>query len=330
MARQRVDTAVMRYALTGATGFVGGELAHQLAADGHDVVALVRNPDRAGALADLGITLVQGDLDDTAALESLVDGADGLFHVAGWYKLGERDRSPGQRVNVDGTRHVLGAALRAGTAKVVYTSTLAVNSDTGGAVRDENYRHTGSHITEYDRTKAQAHRVAAEYVGRGLPVVTVMPGGIYGPGDTSQVGELIAEAARGGRPMAPRNGGTLVWTHVADVARGHVLAMERGTPGEDYMLAGEPASLAGLLRRVARIAGSKGPLLVPDAALRVSEKVMTPIAAALPVPAIYHPESLRAALASYVGTREKAERELGWECRSLDQGLADTVAALRD
>ncbi|KGN36212.1 NAD-dependent epimerase/dehydratase family protein [Knoellia subterranea] len=320
----------MRYALTGATGFVGGELARQLVADGHDVVALVRNPGRAGSLSDLGATLVQGDLDDLTALDTLVDGADGLFHVAGWYKLGERDRSPGQRVNVDGTRNVLTAALSAGTAKVVYTSTLAVNSDTGGAVRDESYRHTGSHLTEYDRTKADAHRIAEEFVERGLPVVTVMPGGIYGPGDTSQVGELIALAARGGRPIAPRGGGTLVWTHVSDVARGHVVAMERGTPGEAYMLSGEPSSLAGLLQRVARIAGGKGPLLVPDVALRVGEKLMTPVAAALPVPPTYHPESLRAALSSYVGTRAKAERELGWECRSLDEGLADTVAALRN
>lgn len=201
----------MRYALTGATGFVGGELARQLVDAGHDVVALVRTPRRATGLAELGVELVEGDLDSAPALDRLLAGADGLFHVAGWYRLGDRDLSAGERVNVEGTRNVLEAALRAGTPKVVHTSTLAVNSDTGGAVRDETHRHTGSHITEYDRTKARAHDVAHELAARGLPVVTVMPGAIDGPGDTSQVGELVAQVVAGRRPQVPLGGGTLMW-----------------------------------------------------------------------------------------------------------------------
>ncbi|MFW5473610.1 NAD-dependent epimerase/dehydratase family protein [Knoellia sp. CPCC 206450] len=319
----------MRYALTGATGFVGGELARQLVEAGHDVVALVRTPARASAMNAVGAELVEGDLDSDAALDRLLDRADGLFHVAGWYKLGERDRSPGRRVNVEGTRNVLTAARRAHTPKVVYTSTLAVNSDTGGVVRDETHRHTGGHITEYDRTKAEAHEVAHDYAARGLPVVTVMPGGIYGPGDTSQVGELMAQVVAGRRPQVPTGGGTLMWTHVADVARGHVLAMERGVAGEDYMLAGEQATLSELLGRVAEIAGTRPPRTVPTSVVRVMERALRPVAGVLPLPASYHPESLRAALASYTGTRAKAEHELGWTCRPLSEGLTQTVVALR-
>ncbi|MDT0212974.1 NAD-dependent epimerase/dehydratase family protein [Rothia sp. ARF10] len=319
----------MRYALTGATGFVGGELAGQLVEAGHDVVALVRTPGRATALSALGVELVEGDLDSDEALDRLLAGADGLFHVAGWYKLGERDRSAGRRVNVEGTRNVLTAARRAGTPKVVYTSTLAVNSDTGGVVRDETHRHTGEHITEYDRTKAEAHDAAHEYAARGAPVVTVMPGGIYGPGDTSQVGELMARVVAGRRPQVPTGGGTLMWTHVADVARGHVLGMERGVAGEDYMLAGEPATLSELLGRVAEIAGTRPPRPVPASMVRLLERALRPVAGVVPLPANYHPESLRAALASYTGTRAKAERELGWTCRPLSEGLTQTVVALR-
>jgi len=319
----------MRYALTGATGFLGGELARQLVEAGHDVVALVRTPGRATALSSLGVELVEGDLDSDEALDRLLAGADGLFHVAGWYRLGERDRSPGRRVNVEGTRNVLAAARRAHTPKVVHTSTLAVNSDTGGVVRDETYRHTGDHLTEYDRTKAQAHEVAHDYAARGLPVVTVMPGGIYGPGDTSQVGELMARVVAGRRPQVPTGGGTLMWTHVADVARGHVLAMERGVVGEDYMLAGEPATLSELLGQVAEIAGTKPPLPVPASVVRLTERALRPVAGALRLRGTYHPESLRAALASYTGTRAKAERELGWTCRPLTEGLTQTVVALR-
>lgn len=320
----------MRYALTGATGFVGGELARQLADAGHEVVALVRSPARAIRLDALGVDLVQGDLDDSGALDRLLAGADGLFHVAGWYRLGQRDPSEGQRTNVEGTRSVLLAAQRAGTPKVVYTSTLAVNSDTGGRFVDETYEHVGAHLSEYDRTKAAAHAIATQFAADGLPLVIVMPGAVYGPGDTSQVGGLVARVVAGKRPQAPSGGGRLTWAHVSDVAQGHVLAMERGTPGETYMLAGDPATLAELLVHVADAAGTKGPLLVPPALLRLLTKVMTPVARLVPVPSTYHPETLRVVLVDYLGTRAKAERQLGWHPRGLHEGVAQTVASLRE
>ena len=322
--------ASMRYALTGATGFVGGELARQLIDAGHEVAALVRSPARAVQLDAIGVDLVEGDLDDSDALDRLLAGADGLFHVAGWYKVGQRDPSPGQRVNVEGTRNVLAAAQRAGTPRIVYTSTLAVNSDTRGRILDESHQHHGGHISAYDRTKAEAHVVAKEFAAAGLPVVIVMPGAIYGPGDTSQTGELIRQVVAGKRPAAPAGGGRLTWAHVSDIARGHILAMERGVPGESYMLAGEPATLEKLLNQVAAVAGTKGPVLVPAGLLRATEQIMTPVARVVPVPPMYHPESLRAALADYLGTRAKAERDLGWDPRPLSEGLAQTVAALRE
>lgn len=325
----------MRYAVTGATGFVGGELARQLRAAGHDVVALVRDPRRAGALEALGADVVPGDLDDHAALDRLLapapDGTpvDGLFHVAGWYKLGDPDPSTGERVNVAGTRNVLDAARRAGTPRIVHTSTLAVNSDTRGRVLDEEAVFRGTHISTYDRTKAEAHRIAKDHAKAGLPVVIAMPGGIYGPGDTSQAGELMRQVIEGKRPPAPRGGGTLMWAHVSDVATGHVLAMERGFVGESYMLSGDPATIAELLQLTARVAGTKGPVLVPRSMIRAAERVARQLDRWFTLPPTYHPETLRAALASYVGTRLKAERELGWQARSLEEGLIDTVEVMR-
>lgn len=322
----------MRYAITGATGFIGGALSRQLRDAGHEVVALVRDPGSGAAagLAARGVELAAGDLDHAAALDAMLERADALFHVAGWYRVGAtpEDAATAERVNVTGTRNVLAAAARAGTPRVVHTSTLAVNSDTGDAVRDEGYHHVGGHISVYDRTKARAHALAQAAFADGVPVVTVMPGGVYGPGDTSQVGELVAQVVRGGRPPVPRRGGTLVWAHVEDVAAGHLLAMEKGRPGAAYMLAGEPASLAELLGTVARIAGTKGPLTVPDAFLRATGMATGPLSRVARVPATYTPEALRVALASYLGTRARAERELGWQPRGLEEGLQETVAAL--
>lgn len=315
---------IMRYAMTGATGFIGGTVARQLRAAGHDVRALVRNPAAAGPLADLGVELVPGDLDDTDALDRLCAHVDGLFHVAGWYKLGQRDPSLGVRVNVEGTRHVLAAAQRNDVPRVVYTSTLAVNSDTHGRVADETYRFSGRHISEYDRTKAQAHTIAEQCAAQGLPVVIVQPGLVYGPGDTSQTGMLIDQAAHGKRPLVPRAGG-VCWGHVEDIAAGHLLAMERGSVGESYMLAGPRASLAEGLSLVAQIAGSRGPRLLPAGVVRMTAVMAGALGRLVPLPADYSEETLRASLATYLGAPAKSERDLGWHARSIEDGLADTV-----
>ncbi len=318
----------MRYAITGATGFVGGALARQLREAEHEVRALVRDPGKASGLTARGVELVPGDLDDTAALDRLCAGVDGLFHVAGWYKLGQRDPSVGDRVNVVGTRNVLEAARRAGVPKVVYTSTLAVNSDTHGQVYDETYRHTGDFVSDYDRTKAQAHGIAERFATDGLPVVVVQPGLVYGPGDTAQTGALLDQVVRGKRPQVP-NGGGACWAHVDDIAAGHALAMEKGVPGESYMLAGPRSTLADALRRLAAIAGTKGPMVLPDGMVRATAAVLAAVGHVVPLPPDFAAETLRASLATYYGSPAKAERDLGWRARDLDTGLRETVAALR-
>jgi nucleoside-diphosphate-sugar epimerase len=318
----------MRYAITGATGFLGGALARQLRDSDHDVVALVRDPARAGALADAGVELVAGDLDDAPALDKICAGADGLFHVAGWYKVGSRTPELGRRVNVDGTRNALEAARRNGVRRVAYTSTLATNSDTRGQVVDESYRFTGKHLSVYDETKAAAHDIAVEYAGDGLDVVILMPGVIYGPGDTSQVGAMIERVVQGRRVVVPRDGG-MCWAHVDDVATGHVLGMEKGAAGAAYMLAGPQASLAQVLRTVAELAGTKRPLTLPVGMVRATAAMNAVVGRVLPLPADYTGESLRASVATYLGTPARARDELGWLARSLDEGLRETVAALR-
>jgi nucleoside-diphosphate-sugar epimerase len=274
---------------------------------------------------DPAVRVVRGDLFDAAALDRLCSGVDGLFHVAGWYKLGVRDPSVGWRVNVDGTRAVLSAAARSRVPRVVYTSTLAVNSDTHGAIVDESYRFTGRHLSAYDRSKAKAHDVALEFAQRGLPVVVVMPGLVYGPGDTAMTGELIRDTIRGRLVIVPAVGG-VCWGHVADIADGHLLAMQRGSPGQSYMLAGPPAPLIDGLRLVARLAGRRSPIGLPKALVAATAGAAGLAGRVLPVPPAYAAETLRSGLATYYGTPTKARTELGWSCRDLDTGLGELVA----
>jgi nucleoside-diphosphate-sugar epimerase len=311
----------MRYALTGGTGFVGGALIRTLRQAGHDVTALVRGDQS----LDPEVRIVRGDLFDAAALDRLCSDIDGLFHVAGWYKLGTRDPSAGWRVNVEGTRAVLAAAARSHVPRVVYTSTLAVNSDTHGAVVDESYRFTGRHLSAYDRSKAAAHDVALEFGRRGLPVVVVMPGLVYGPGDTAMTGQLIRDTMRGRRVVVPAAGG-VCWGHVDDIASGHLLAMRRGMPGQSYMLAGPPAPLIDGLRLAARLAGRRSPVGLPRMMVAATAGAAGLVGRVLPLPPAYAAETLRSSLATYYGSPAKARTELGWSGRDMDTGLGELVA----
>ena len=318
----------MRYFLTGATGFIGQPLARQLRSGGHDVVALVRSPEKASALEDLGVELAPGDITRPESLRDPMGGCDGVFHVAGWYNVGQPDRETAEAINVGGTRNVLEAAADVGVGKVVYTSTVAVYGNTHGRPVDEKYRHGGPWLTEYDRSKWLAHyEVAIPMMERGLPLVIVQPGVVYGPGDHSRVGAVFRDYLRRRLPVIPTQGAS--WSFVEDMARGHVQAMERGEVGTSYNLAGPSRMWSEVLELAEELTGVPRPRIVlPPWGARLGAALMKPIAAVATVPPTYHPETLRvAAGTTYFSDDSRARRDIGWSPRPLEDGLAITLAA---
>jgi nucleoside-diphosphate-sugar epimerase len=315
-----------RYFVTGATGFLGGELTKQLISRGHQVVALVRDPSRAGILRTLGVELHEGDITDHESLRRPMTGADGIYHCAGWYKVGV----PGpdaERINVDGTRHVLEMMRELGIAKGVYTSTLAVFSDTRGAMPDERYRYDGPHLSEYDRTKWLAHyEVALPMMTRGLPLAIVQPGVIYGPGDTSGIHTALVDLLRKRLPFTPRRT-AFCWAHVEDTARGHILAMERGQPGETYIIAGPRHTFEEAFDLAATLAKVPRPLLHPGPRMmKATAALMGIVQKIASLPPALTPEALRVvAGTTYLGSNEKAVRELGFSARPLREGMDQTL-----
>lgn len=316
----------MKYLLTGATGFVGGRVARQLLQAGHEVIAVVRSPDKAAELAELGVELTRGDVTDKESMRAPMTGVDGVFHIAGWYKVGVRDKSPGAAINIDGTRNVLELMRELGIAKGVYTSTLAVNSDTHGRVVEEDYRFSGKHISEYDRTKAAAHDLAMDFIRQGLPLVIVQPGLIYGPGDAGPSHDLFVAYLKRKLPMVPRKV-AYCWAHVDDIARAHVLAMEQGQAGENYFTCGPVHTLIEALDVAQEITGVRPPAMkAPPWMLKASSGLMGAIERVVPVPENYSSEYLRiSAGVTYIGDNAKARRDLDWEPRSLTDGLAETL-----
>jgi nucleoside-diphosphate-sugar epimerase len=314
------------YFLTGATGFLGGVLARQLVEGGHGVRAIVRSPGKADALRALGVELVAGDVTDAASMRDSMRGVDGVFHVAGWYKVGLRDSAAAQGVNVEGTRNVLQLMRDLRVPKGVYTSTLAVNSDTRGHLVDETYRFDGRHLSVYDQTKAEAHRLADDFIRGGLPLVIVQPGLIYGPGDTSGVRTTLVQFLRRELPAVPRQT-AFAWAHVEDIARGHVLAMARGTPGRNYFLAGPVHTLEGALDLAAEMTGVPAPRVrLPPIVLRGASILVRPIERLIGLPPAFTSEGLRViAGVTYIGTSARAQQELAWQPRPLRDGLTETL-----
>lgn len=317
----------MRIFLTGATGFIGSVAARQLVAQGHEVVTIARSPEKAGDLARLGVKIHKGDITEKESLRVPMTGADALIHMAGWYKVGTRDKSLGQQINVDGTRNVLEMMRDLGIPRGVYTSTLAVFSDTKGRLVDETYRYDGPHISEYDRTKWVAHyEVADPMIKAGLPLIIVQPGLVYGPGDTSSLRPNLIAYLKRQLPFMPL-GTAFCWGHVEDTARAHWLALEKGKPGESYIIAGPMHPFADALRLAERITGIPAPrILVAPSVMRLMSGAMSLVERIVPLPETFTSESLRVTGGTtYIGNNEKAWRELGYEPRPLEDGLRETL-----
>jgi nucleoside-diphosphate-sugar epimerase len=297
-------------------------------AGGHQVVALVRTPSKADALRALGVILAEGDITDAGSLRAPMTGVDGVFHCAAWYKIGLAHGDTARRINVDGTRNVLHAMRDLGIPKGVYTSTLAVFSDTGGREVDESYyHHADPFLSEYDRTKWRAHyEVALPLIREGLPLVIVQPGAIYGPGDTSALRTMFIDYLKRKLPAIPAKT-AFSWGYIEDVAHAHVLALEQGRVGESYIICGPSHTLTEVFEEAERITGVPAGRLHPGPGLlKAASGVMGVVGRIVPLPAHLTAEGLRVlAGVTYTGSNAKARRELGYAPRSLAEGLRQTL-----
>jgi nucleoside-diphosphate-sugar epimerase len=294
------------------------------------VVALVRTPDKAGALRDLGVTIAEGDITQRDSLRAPMTGVDGVFHCAAWYKIGApaSDAAQAERINVDGTRNVLETMRDLRIAKGVYTSTLAVFSDTGGREVDETHFHPGPFLSVYERTKWRAHYdVALRLIADGLPLVIVQPGAIYGPGDTSGLRAFFRQYLDGTLRAVPAKT-AFSWGYIDDVARAHILAMSAGRAGETYIVAGPSHTMVDALRMAEQITGIAPPSFqAPPGLLKAAAAVTGLIGRVVPLPPALTAEGLRTlAGVTYLGSNAKAGRALGYAPRPLIDGLRDMLA----
>jgi dihydroflavonol-4-reductase len=311
--------------VTGATGFIGWHVARTLLARGDSVRALARDPAKLKELP--AADPIRGDLRDPASLERAVAGCSIVYHIAADYRLWTRDPDEMFRSNVDGTRAILEASRRAGVERFVYTSTVGCIGVPEGGIGDEQMPATLDQMQgPYKRSKFQAERVALDFAAQGFPVVIVNPTAPIGDHDfkPTPTGKIVVDFVRGKMPAYLDTGLNVV--DVQDVAQGHLLACEKGTAGERYILGAENMTLQQIFEALAAIVGRKPPSLrIPYAVAYAAGVASTAWAGVTGKEPRAPLDGVRMARKKMWVRHDKASRELGYSPGPASEALRRAV-----
>ena len=322
--RRALDSpSVAKTLLTGATGFLGSHLCRALAERGDDLRVTVRDGADTRAIDDLEVERVRCDVLDRRAVRRALKGVDRVFHAAGMTSVRPRDAERLLEVNVGGARTVLEECLRAGVERVVHTSSAAaLGPAAGGEAADETQLFTAGHLgIPYVNSVHEAEGEGLRLAAKGLPLVCVNPAVTFGPGDVHVTSTRLVRSFLLGRVPAYADGGINV-VDVRDVARGHLLADERGTVGERYILGGRNFTFDRLFADLGRISGVDPPVKVP---VGLATAVLGALAIG-PGRTTLSPHELVAASRFWTYRSTKAKRALGWKPRSHEETLEATVS----
>lgn len=318
--------------ITGATGYIGQRLAMRLAEEGHTIHVLCRS--EANVPEHSNIRMFKGDITDKNSLIEAIKDCEEVYHMAGFARVWAKDPLTYEHVNVKGTLNVLDAALDVGAKKVVFTSTAGVLGPSEDRPVVEDDPRQVDFFNEYEETKNRAESLIRKRVQEGEHIVIVNPPRVYGPGlmsESNAVTRLVDLYLKGKWRVMPGDGTkTGSYVYVDDVVNGHVLAMEKGRPGERYILGGTNASYLDFFDTLANVSGIQKKLIkVPIAAMTTFaglQLLRTKLTGRAP---LITPKWVRKYLYSWSLSSEKAQKELGYTYKSLEEGIRLTVQNLR-
>ncbi|MBV9279570.1 MAG: SDR family NAD(P)-dependent oxidoreductase [Chloroflexi bacterium] len=325
----------MRVFVTGGTEFVGRHVVERLRASGHDITCLARRPDHPAAtrLQGARTRLVRGDvLDPSAVIRGMAD-SDAVIHAAGLYSLWEPDTRAYWRVNVEGTRNVMEAALQTGVGKVVHIGSI-VTYGRQAVVPFTEAATPGRLASEYARSKAAGEELAwNRHRTRGLPLVVVSPASVLGAGDPKASGQYITNLVQRRLPARAAERGRFTFVHVRDVADAIVRATEqRGNIGQRYLVGREVLSFREMNDLVARTAGAPVPALaLPDTVALVTARLLTAVADRIKRSPLwgFSVDQVRTMLDGSEADGSKAERELGLQYTPIGLAIQEMVAEVQ-
>ncbi|MBO0720228.1 MAG: NAD-dependent epimerase/dehydratase family protein [Blastocatellia bacterium] len=320
--------------VSGATGFIGGNLVRALLAEGHQVRALVRPGSDQRNIAGLPIEPVTGDLDDTEKLAEEIAGCDAVFHLAAHYSLWEKDRESIYRANVTGTENLLAAASAAGIKRFIHTSSVAAIGVPPADIlgNEETQTSLDQLVSDYKKSKFLAERAAKSAVRKGLDVVIVNPSTPIGAYDVkpTPTGEIVLRFLQGRMPAYVHTGLNLI--DVEDVAAGHLLAWRKGRTGERYILGNRNITLKEMLTLLSGITGLPAPRiavphLIPLAAAYFDEMILGRYLGKTPQLSFY---SVRMSQHAMYYDSAKAVRELGLPQNPIEKALEKAVGWFKE
>lgn len=320
--------------VTGATGFVGKQLALKLAGSGHRVHAMYRSEAKIGDLTHENIRLCKGTLTDLASIDKAMKGCEQVYHLAAFAAVWSRKPEEIYEQNVRGTVNILEAAIKNGIKRVVHTSTAGVFGPSGQKPNSEDSPPAESFLVHYDRSKAQAEQRIKAYVRDGLDVVIVNPTRIYGPGklgDSNGVTRLVRDYMKGRWHIIPGNGRSVGnYVYIDDVVNGHILAMEKGRTGERYLLGGSDLSFNEFFDILKEVSGSQFFLIKIPMFIGISTAAimltMAKLSGQMPM---ITPGLLKRYSHHWAVSSEKARSELGYDPMDFRRGLQKTIEWLQ-
>lgn len=315
--------------VTGSTGFIGLNLIEQLSSLGWRVSALHRPSSDLKYLRRFDVTPVAGDINDPDSLaRAMPRRVDVVFHVAGDTNMWSRRNAEQDRVNIDGTRHVVQAALAAGARRFVHTSSISAYGNQAGRIDESAEQLGGVSWINYHRSKFLGEQEVRRGIARGLDAVILNPAAVFGPYDTGSWARLIRLIYTGKLPGIGAGG--LSFVHSREVAKAHIAAAERGRTGENYLLGGTDATLLELVGVIGEVLGRDVPRrATPRAAMLVAAYVSDWLSYVTGRPPRITPEMVGQATRRFYVDSRKAQQELGLRPVPLRTMVEDSVNWLR-
>ena len=320
----------MNILITGATGFIGTRLTQKLTEDGHIVHALYRSEEKAKAIEHRNVNLFKGDITDYRSVECAIRSCEAVFHMAAYARAWAKESDTFNRINVQGTKNVLDAALREGVRKMVFTSTAGVLGPSTNKIVSENTERKTSYFSEYEATKALAEEKIHEYISKGLDIVIVNPTRVYGPGilsGSNGVTKIIKLYGEGKFRCIPGDGKSIGnYVYVDDVVEGHILAFEKGRLGERYILGGQNISFNSFFEQLAGLTGRKLRMIKLTLPLMLGVSYLFWLRTKIfGIPPLITPNWVKRFLHNWEVSSDKAIEELGYQITPLDKGLQKTL-----